>query len=130
MKFKPNPFLKAMLTTGTKLVDSLFVWLGERIDASRRRRDIAMPDEPVKFALPQPGSKVSEIAARPLAEARLQDITPHPVLTHSLNLSRRARAMHMRRRGDEPHTIAAALGLSLGEVELMFKLEHLLQHQE
>ncbi|HEY3825674.1 MAG TPA: hypothetical protein VGL82_14015 [Bryobacteraceae bacterium] len=130
MKFRPDPFLRAILTTGPKLLDSLFIWLGERIDASRRRHGIAMPDEPVKFALPQPGSRVSEIAARPMAEARLKDITPHPVLIHSLNLSRRARAMHMRRRGDEPHTIAAALGLSLGEVELMFKLEHLLQHQE
>ena len=101
------------------LLDSLFLWLGARIDASKRRHG--------GFAIAETGAIAeSRDIARPEPEA-----TPaYPAITQSLNLTRRARALHMRRRGDESHTIAAALGIPHGEVELLFKLDQLFQQRQ
>jgi hypothetical protein len=40
-------------------------------------------------------------------------------------VTRRAQALRMHRRGEQPHQIAASLGLSVGEVELLLKVHRL-----
>jgi hypothetical protein len=123
--WKVNP-LTACVIALTRLLDSLFVWLGARIEASKcRRHDVTATREAAGVTLRELTSKVDEIAARPLPAAPQE----HPVVTQSMNLTRRARAMHMLRRGEEPHTIAAALGISHGEVELLFKMDRILQQR-
>jgi hypothetical protein len=96
-----------------RLLDSLFLWLGARIDASKSRHGIITIGESKDIAKPEPETPPE-----------------YPVITQSLNLTRRARALHMRRRGDESHTIAAALGIPHGEVELLFKLDQLFQQRQ
>jgi len=124
-RWKIDP-LTACVIALTRLMDSLFAWLGARIEASKcRQHDITAIRESAGVALRELTSKVGEIAARPLPEAPQE----YPVMAQSMNLTRRARAMHMLRRGEEPHTIAAALGISHGEVELLFKLDRILQQR-
>jgi hypothetical protein len=124
LQWNVNP-LNACAAALTRLLDSLFVWLGARIEASKCRHDITAIRETAGATLRELPSKVDGIAARPLPAAPQE----HPVVTQSMNLTRRSRAMHMLRRGEEPHTIAAALGISHGEVELLFKLDRILQQR-
>jgi hypothetical protein len=101
-----------------RLLDSLFFWMGERIEASKRRRGIVAIAKST-------GAAPREETARTVPEMPNE----YPGTIQSLNLTRRARAMHMRRRGDEPHTIAAALGVPPGEIELLFKLDRIIQQR-
>jgi hypothetical protein len=111
--------------TGTGLLALLFLWFGAKIDASKCRREITTMKEVTDSALRDLASKVNDIVSRPAPEPPQE----YSSIDQSLNLTRRARALHMRRRGEEPHTIAAALGISRGEVELLFKLDQMVQQR-
>jgi hypothetical protein len=117
-----NP-LTTYAITGTGLLALLFLWFGAKTDATKCRHEITAMKECTDSALQELASKVNEIVARPAPEPPQE----YPCITQSLNLTRRSRALHMRRRGDEPHTIAAALGISQREVELLFKLDQMVQ---
>jgi hypothetical protein len=129
MNFNPEWILNPLTTyaiTGTGLMALLFLWFGAKIDAAKCRREITAMKEFTDSALRDLASRVSEIVGRPAPE-----VPPEfPRITQSLNLTRRARALHMRCRGEEPHTIAAALGVSRGEVELLFKLDRIFQERD
>jgi|HubBroStandDraft_1064217.scaffolds.fasta_scaffold890543_1 hypothetical protein len=133
-----NP-LTTYAITGTGLMALLFLWFGAKIEASKCRHEMTAMKKCTDSALQELASKVSEIVARPAPEPPLEypgmacpGITQSTTqsTTQSLNLTRRARALHMRRRGEEPHTIAAALGISHGEVELLLKLDQMVQRRE
>jgi hypothetical protein len=127
MNFNPEWILNPLATyaiTGTGLLALLFLWFGARIEAGKCRHDITAMKELTDAALRELALKVDGIAVQPAVPEPVQE---YAVLPQSLNLTRRARAMHMRRRGDEPHTIAAAIGISRGEVELLFKLDQIVQ---
>jgi hypothetical protein len=129
MNFNPEWILSPLATyaiTGTGLLALLFLWFDARIEANKYRHELTAMKECTDSALQELASKVDEIAVRPAPEQPRE----YPRVTQSLNLTRRARALHMRRRGDEPHTIAAALGISHGEVELLLKLDQICQQQE
>jgi hypothetical protein len=120
-----NP-LTTYAITGTGLLASLFLWFSARIDAGKCRHEMTAMKECTDSALQKLASKVNEIVVRPAPQPPQE----YPRITQSLNLTRRARALHMRRRGDEPHTIAAALGISRGEIDLLFKLDRIVQQPE
>jgi hypothetical protein len=127
MSFNPEWILSplaAYAITGTGLLALLFLWFDARIEANKCRHELTAIKQCTDSALQELASKVNEFAARPAPQQEF------PRVTQSLNLTRRARALHMRRRGDEPHTIAAALGISHGEVELLLKLDQICQQQE
>jgi len=129
MNFNPEWILNPLTTyaiTGMGLLALLFLWFGARMEAGKCRHDITAMRESTDVTLRELASKVDEIVVRPAPEP----VREYPVVPQSLNLTRRARAMHMRRRGDEPHTIAAALGISHGEVELLFKLDRIFQQTQ
>ena len=128
MNFNPEWILNPLTTyaiTGTGLLALLYLWFGARIEASKCRHEMTAMKESTDWALQELASKVNEIVARPAPEPPQE----HHI-TQSLNLTRRARALHMRRRGDEAHTIAAALGISHGEVELLLKLDRISQQRD
>ncbi len=111
---------------GTGMLGLLGIWVGAMLEASKCRRQMNEMKQATASALQELASKVEE-ASRPAPEP------PVPVYAgpgQSLNLTRRARALHMHRRGDEPHTIAATLGISFEEMELLLKLDHMFQQAE
>jgi hypothetical protein len=129
MNFNAEWILNPLTTyaiTGTGLVALLYLWFGARIEATRCRHEMTAMKKNTDSALQELASKVNEIVARPAIE-RPQE---NPRITQALNLTRRAQVLHMRRRGDEAHTIAAALGIAHGEVELLFKLERIFQQRD
>jgi hypothetical protein len=126
MTFNPQWILDPLATyaiTGTGIAALLFLWFGAKLEARQCRQDVKAIKEFTDGALRDLASKVDELAARPTPGP----IQEYPVVTQSLNLTRRARALHMRCRGETPHTIAAALGISRGEVDLLFKLDQITQ---
>jgi hypothetical protein len=129
MNFNPEWLLSplaAYAITGTGLLALLFLWFDARIEANKHRHELTALKQCTDSALQELASKVNEIEVRPAPESPRE----YPRVAQSLNLTRRARALHMRRRGDEPHTIAAALGISHGEVELLLKLDQICQQRE
>jgi hypothetical protein len=52
-----------------------------------------------------------------------------PTGQQALNLNKRGQVLRMRRRGENPETIAAALGLPRNEVDLMLKVHRLALEQ-
>lgn len=85
------------------------------------RTDLAMAQQETAEIIRELRSKMEEVAARSMPAAAAESAT----VPQSLNLTRRARALHMRRRGEQPYTIAAALSASQGEVDLLLKLDRL-----
>lgn len=52
-----------------------------------------------------------------------------PAGQHALNLNKRGQVLRMRRRGESPETIAAALSLPRNEVDLLLKVHQLALEQ-
>jgi len=125
MSFNPEWILNPLTINairGTGLLALMFLWFGARVEASKCRHEMLAMKEGTDVALRELASKVDQISARPATEP-VQHV---PVITQSLNLTRRAKALHMHRRGDASHTIAAALDVLRGEVELLFKLDQII----
>jgi hypothetical protein len=54
---------------------------------------------------------------------------PGPAVGPGLNLTRRTQALRMHRRGESVQTIAAALSAPRNEIELLLKLQSMLQYR-
>jgi hypothetical protein len=88
------------------------------------KREIARVRRSVKASNDTAVSSAATLAAE-LAVIRKDRETIEPVsLTgQELNLTRRAQALRMRRRGETPATIAAALRVPRNEIDLLLKIE-------
>lgn len=66
-----------------------------------------------------------------LAALRQERQTPDVAFLpgQELNLTRRAQALRMKRRGESPSTIAAALRLPRNEIDLLLKIQRLVDNQ-
>jgi hypothetical protein len=51
--------------------------------------------------------------------------TPAPAASQALNLNKRGQVLRMRRRGEKPETIAAALSIPRNEVDLLLKVHQM-----
>lgn len=59
------------------------------------------------------------------AQEKEAAVLPQPV-GQSINLTRRARALSMKRRGEDEHMIAASLNIPAGELDLLLKVDRLM----
>ena len=64
-----------------------------------------------------------------LREERSAEISRPPAGQQALNLNKRGQALRMRRRGENPETIAAALSIPRSEVDLLLKVHQLALEQ-
>jgi hypothetical protein len=117
--------------TGTGLLALLYLWFSARLEVSKCRKDVSTIKTSTEGALRELASKVQDALSRDVStrpeEKPVPVCEPTMAVTQSLNLTRRARALHMRARGEGPQTIAAALGISQGEVKLLFNLDRLVR---
>lgn len=58
-------------------------------------------------------------------DSRYTAVAEQPQVPASLHLNRRGQVLHLYRRGESPRKIAAALGMSQGEVKLIIKVVEL-----
>jgi hypothetical protein len=71
-------------------------------------------------------ARVAEVAEQ--LRTQLEEVTrPSPVVGQPLNLNKRGQVLRMRRRGENPETIAAALAVPRNEVDLLLKVHQLAQ---
>jgi hypothetical protein len=70
-----------------------------------------------------------EIRAIRASVRKLESVPMAPPSGSSVNLTRRAQALRMHRRGDPVNSIAPALGAPRNEIELLLKVDHLLNRR-
>jgi hypothetical protein len=85
--------------------------------AKQSRDALAAEVQAMETALGQIRQNVTAIEERPVA------VSP------GLNLTRRTQALRMHRRGESVQTIAAALSAPRNEIELLLKLQAMLQYR-
>jgi mannose/fructose-specific phosphotransferase system component IIA len=118
-----NPLAQhGMLAAGLIACLSLFLALKLEVRAVRRRaqesRDaLAAQVQQMESALGHIRQSVTDIEERPGA------VSP------GLNLTRRAQALRMHRRGESVETIAAALSAPRNEIDLLLKVQAMLQYR-
>jgi hypothetical protein len=108
--------------TGVGLVASLCLWISAKAELRALRRKFAKELEALQ------NTDLSLIAG--LAEVRAANQTAAeaaflPRTSQTINLTKRAQILRMHHRGESVHSIAAALQLPQGEVELVLKLERI-----
>jgi hypothetical protein len=119
--------------TGVGLLSSLTLWAGSKAEIRRMRTSMRNSLQNVESGMSTLNNSIEDVrntrvvapepapvAAAPVAAAP----APMPVI-QGLNLTRRTQVLRMRKRGDNVHSIAAALQLPIGEVTLMLKMESL-----
>ncbi len=95
---------------------SLYVFTKLELGQLRARTEQSSADLAKKLAAIE--SAVSALAAEPPPP-------PAPVFRASINLTKRAQALRMSRRGESLESISAALGVPRKEVELLLKVHDL-----
>ena len=94
------------------------VEVSEVRQGTQKSRDaLAAQVQEVESALGHIRQSVTEIEERPVA------VSP------GLNLTRRTQALRMHHRGESVETIAAALSAPRNEIDLLLKLQSMLQHR-
>jgi hypothetical protein len=113
--------------TGVGLVSSLVLWGSAQLEIRRVRTTMGK-------SLAQLESGVTTLNASLDTVRKTQAVAPEPppapapapaIYLQGLNLTKRAQILRMKRRGENIHSIAAALQLPLGEVTLILKMDSL-----
>jgi len=106
------------------LVVCTCLFLAARIEVHGLRRTASVREEQLAQERQQLTGKMEELES---TLASLAAASPAAaVVRPSMNLTRRAQALRMRRRGETVESISAALTAPRNEVELLLKVQHLL----
>jgi hypothetical protein len=109
-------------TVALALAGSLALFLSTKMELESVRRMAASARQDLK-EIREAAEKVEEPAAEEPAAVRVPMLPPSP---SGLNLSKRAQALRMHRRGEPVSSIAAALQAPQGEIQLLLKVHSLL----
>jgi hypothetical protein len=114
--------------TGVGLISSIVLWASAKVEIHRVQRIMGK-------SLAQLENGVTTLNASLDDVRKTREATPEPVpasavpapamFMQGLNLTKRAQILRMKRRGENIHSIAAALQLPLGEVTLILKMDNL-----
>jgi hypothetical protein len=105
------------------LMASLALWISARIEARASRKRLQAFRLSMETTIKDLGAKVEELQLAPASNSVPSDINP----AQSLNLTTRAKALRMHRSGEAVSSIAAVLGIRREEIDLLLKLERLLE---
>ena len=111
------------------LAACIAVFISYKSEVHRLRRAAAASHQHMKRQIEQMQSTVAQIGQqRQEAPAEAPAIRP-AALRPSLNLTRRAQALRMRRRGESVESIAAALSTPRNEIELLLKVYDMVEYR-
>ena len=108
---------------GVGLMGCLALWISTRMQARESRKAFQAFRLSMEKTVAELQVKLEELRAAPVAEPA----PPAPMTVQGLNLTTRARALRMHRRGESISSISAALGVQQEEVELLLKMDRLLE---
>ena len=107
---------------GTGLIGSLALWLLERTDARAAQKTFEAFRLSTEAALQDLRARIEVVNAAPVSES-----APSQIMSlQGMKLTTRTKALRMHRRGETIPGIAAALGVQQEEVDLLLKLDRLL----
>jgi hypothetical protein len=108
---------------GIGLMGSLALWISTSTKARAARKAFQAFRVSTETALTDLTAKVEQLQTVPAPEV----VSPAPMAVQGLNLTTRAKALRMHRRGETISTIAASLGVQQEEVDLLLKMDRLLE---
>lgn len=115
-----NPLTQyAALAAG--LIGCLSLFVSTKAEMARVQRRLASEAQSVPVATTPMAEEIGRLNQ---AVRELQEIRPAATATN-INLTRRTQVIRMHDRGEPVQTIAAALQVPTGEIELMLKLQRL-----
>ena len=125
--FERSVFLIApYLFTAAGLVLCLCLFFSLKRDVHRLAARMVQANASTRASLDELVSRLDDLLSRLQEVERCAALlVPPPPPRSGLNLSARTQAIRLFRRGDDPHRIAAVLGLPRNEVELLIKVHKL-----
>ncbi len=120
----PALVLSGLFALGLMAALALFLSLKGEV-RRQLRKDRARMDALAKRMDDEAERPVSVPDATPEAEPLLQPVLQHVPLRSGMNLSKRVQAVRLLRRGEDVSHVAAALGVTRREVELLIRVQKL-----
>jgi hypothetical protein len=108
---------------GLGLIGSVMLWISTKMDVRGVKKAHAAYREATDAAIQQLRTSLEAMAEATTAEPAAAG----PLAVQGLDLTNRTKALRMARRGESVASIAASLGVAQEEIELLLKLEKLLE---
>lgn len=110
---------------GTGLLGSLAIWISVKSETRAVSRELERLRISTETTINELTAKIQETRVEPASEAPPE---PVPVMNmQGFNLTTRTKVLRMHRRGETASSIAAALGVQGEEVDLLLKLDRMLE---
>ena len=119
-----SPLTQAVIL-GAGLLGSLAIWISARSETRAASRKIELLRMSTEATIKELTAQIQEMRAEPAIET---EPAPAPVMpVQGFNLTTRTKVLRMHRRGETASSIAAALGVQHEEVDLLLKLDQMLE---
>ena len=113
---------------GVGLLGSLTLWVSLKMDVRAGKKSLETLRESTDATIQELRASIEALKAIPVVEAAPPVAHGGGVMAvQGLNLTNRTKALRMHRRGESVGSIAASLGVAQEEIELLLKLERLLE---
>jgi len=110
---------------GAGLLGSLAIWISAKSEMRAASKKIELLRSSTEETIKALTAQIQEMRAAPASETAS---APAPLINmQGFNLTTRTKVLRMRRRGETASSIAAALGVQHEEVDLLLKLDQMLE---
>jgi hypothetical protein len=112
---------------GAGLLGSLAIWISAKRETRAASREIERLRISTESTIKDLAAQIQELRAEPAIETQP---APTPIMNMTMqgfNLTTRTKVLRMHRRGETASSIAAALGVQHEEVDLLVKLDQMLE---
>jgi hypothetical protein len=113
--------------TGVGLIASLAVWIFATAEARASKKMLADFRASTETTIKELNARIDDLRVKPVAPVLADPIVPAPMTLQGMNLTNRTKALRMHRRGEAVPSIAAALGVQQEEIELLLKMDRLME---
>ena len=110
---------------GAGLLGSLAIWISAKSGTRAASREVELLRISTEAMIKDLTAQIQGMRAEPATETQP---APAPIMTmQGFNLTTRTKVLRMHRRGETASSIAAALGVQHEEVDLLLKLDQMLE---
>jgi hypothetical protein len=120
---EPTQVMVLSVLPGAGLIGFFALWVSAELEARALKKAFAAFRLSTETAIRDMGVRIEELRPAPACDPEPPALIPF----QSVNLTTRAKALRMHRRGETIPGIAAALGVQREEIDLLLKLDRLLE---